>query len=121
MSLYRKAVRHGILIREKRNLIRWWMWKFNRSEEDYINRMKNRLQACRAEQAKLMKIIPEHEDRLKKEKEKIAEDGNESKPYRDSYSPRREPVRLELDLKKPKFKDPKPKKRPPLLEVRTPE
>lgn len=119
MSLYRLAVRHGILIREKRNLIRWWMWKFNRSEEDYINRMKNNLQNARTTQAKLMKMIPEHEERLKKAKERISEDGNESKPYRDSWSPRHEPVRLDMDLKKPKKND-KPPKTPALLEIRAP-
>jgi hypothetical protein len=96
------------------------MWKFNRSEEDYIIRMKNRLQACRAEQAKLMKMIPEHEDRLSKLKDKLAEDGNESKPYRDSFSPRREPLRLEMDLKKPKKKDNKPPTPKPLFEIRSP-
>jgi len=105
MSLYRYAVRNGVLIREKRKLLRWWIWSFNRSEEDYINRMKNRLQACRAEQAVLMKKLPEHTERIGKVKDALSADGNESRAYRDSWSARKEPVRLELDIKKPKKKD----------------
>jgi hypothetical protein len=109
MSQYRKAVQDGVLVRQKRKLLRWWMWSFNRSEEDFLNTMKNRLQALRQEQALLMKMIPEHEKRIKDEKERIMNMGGNSVPYRDSFSVRREPVRLKTDVKLPKKPDAKKK------------
>jgi hypothetical protein len=115
MSLYRLTVRNGTLIREKRKLLRWWIWSFNRCEEDHINRMKNALQKLRAEQAKLMKMLPEHEDRLSKVKEVLAADGNVGRPYRDSWTTRKDPVRLDMDVKKPKKPDKKCKPEPATL------
>jgi hypothetical protein len=119
MSLYRHVLRSGTLIREKRKLLRWWVWSFNCNEEDYINLMKNRLVQLREEQARLMKQIPEHEGRVKDRKEAIDAAGGVSAPWRDRWTPRREPKMLKQDVKlKGKGKsDPKPPKRKPLLEL----
>lgn len=112
MSLYRLAVRSGILIREKRKLLRWWCWSFNRSEEDYLTRMKNRLVKLRAEQAELMKMIPEHEKRLKDAKDTLLNrDGGTGPPHRAPWSPTHEPVVLRLDVKLKGKPKPSPAKR----------
>ncbi len=111
MSLYRLAVSSGLLIREKRKLLRWWIWSFNRSEENYLNKLKNRLTALRQEQSLLTAAIPEEEERIKKIKEYLLERGDGIGPARrDKWSHRIEPVRLKKDTKlqgkKKKDKDP---------------
>ena len=122
MSLYRLAVRNGLLVREKRKLLRFWMWSFNRSEEDYLNKLKNRLTQLRQEQSLLTQSIPEVEKRIKDAKESLLQrgDGGTGPVFRDSWTPRREPVLLKKDVKlaAPKKKDP-PKKEAakPLLHI----
>lgn len=112
MSLYRLAVQNGTLVRQKRKLLRFWMWAFNRSEEDHITRMKNRLHAIEQEKHQLLKMIPEHEKRVKDAKEALMQNsGGVGVPYRDSWSARHEPVRLNRDVKLPKKKEP-PKPKP---------
>lgn len=112
MSLYRLAVHNGLLIREKRKLFRWWIWSFNRSEEDHLIRMKNRLTKLRQEQSFLMSAIPEEEERLKEQKEAILAHGHEGHgpARRDSWTARTPPQRLQKDVKlsgkKKKAKDP---------------
>lgn len=121
MSLYRFAVQNGMLVRQKRKLLRFWMWAYNRCEEDHVTRMKNRLTAIRAEEAALLKMIPEHEERVKKMKEKLNDTGGVGVPFRDSFSFRREPVRLNRDVKvpkpKPKNDGNKPKPPKPLMSI----
>lgn len=99
MSLYRMAVRNGLLVREKRKLIRWWCWSFVCSEEDHIIAMKNRLVQLREEQARLTKMIPEHEGRVKDVKDYLMQNGSTGPPFRDKWRPRREPNKLNLDVK----------------------
>lgn len=111
MSLYRPAVQNGVLVRQKRKWLRFWMWVFNRSEEDHIIRMKNRLTAIEQEKHQLLKMIPEHEKRIEEAKKRLMENGGVGVPYRDSWSARREPVRLNRDVKLAKKKDP-PKPKP---------
>lgn len=121
---YRTAILSDVLIRERRSLLLPWRWVFNRSMEDRLNRMKNRLTSIRREQAELMKMIPEEEARLKKAKERLRENSDGRGPvFRDRWSPRLEPVVLQLDVKsgdKGKSKDSKPPKRKPLLELHQP-
>ena len=112
MSLYRLAVQNGVLVRQKRKFLRFWMWTFNRSEEDHIIRMKNRLHSIEQEKHQLLKMIPEHEKRAKDMKDRLSENsGGVGVPYRDSWSARREPIRLNRDVKLAKKKDP-PKVKP---------
>lgn len=114
MSLYRLAVYNGRLIREKRRLLKWWCWSFNRCEEDYLNTAKNALVENRKVHASLMKRIAHHEDIIKKTKDRLI-DGNGIGPtVRDSWSLRREPVVLRQDVKVPPLKKlpPKPKPEP---------
>ena len=125
MSLYRHTILNGTLIRVKRKLIRFWIWSFNRSEEDHLIRMKNRLTALRQEQSILMAAIPEEEDRIKKIKEALQDRGDNTGPaFRDSWSGRIEPQRLKKDVKlsgKKKSNKDKPEPRAPaLFEARLP-
>ena len=120
MSLYRKTVVDGILIRQKRNLIRFWIWTFNRSEEDYLIKMKNDLSKARAMVAQLSRRIPKEEDRLKQIKDGLATTGApHSIVTRDVWMRRKEPIRLIEDVKvgrkKAKRVAPKPVK--PLLNI----
>jgi len=116
--MYRLAVQNGLLVRQKRGFIRFWMWFFNRSEEDHLIRMKNRLMTIRAEHTALMKMIPEHEERVKKAKDKLMDTGGVGMPYRDSFTTRREPTRLNRDVKPPKKKpDKKPEQLKPLFTI----
>lgn len=121
---YRTAILNDALIRERRSLLLPWRWVFNRSEEDRLNRMKNRLVSLRQEQAALTKMIPEEEDRVKKAKDKLRENSDGRGPtVRDVWTPRREPVILQLNVGSPnngKKKDKPPKKTPALLELRQP-
>jgi hypothetical protein len=109
MSMYRLAVQNGLLIRQKRRFLRFWQWAFNRSEEDHLIRMKNRLVALRQEQTMLLKMIPEWEDRIKKAKDQLNHTGGVGVPYRDTFSLRREPVRLNKDVNLPGNKKPEKK------------
>lgn len=116
MSQYRKAVQGGVLVRQKRAFLRWWYWSFNRSEEDNLNRMKNELIRHR-EMAKLLaRRIPQEEARLNKEKDSLKEnEGSHGMPYRDSWTRRKEPVRLLEDVKTARKKgkrEPKPQPAP---------
>ena len=122
MSKYRHTIHNGVLIRVKRKLLRWWIWSFNKSEEDHLNKMKNRLVLIRQEQALLTAAIPEEEDRIKKIKDALQDRGDRYGPViTDSWSPRTEPVRLKKDIKlgKQKKKDErKPDKGPaPLFNI----
>ena len=121
--LYRTAIMNDTLIRIRRSVLMPWRWVFNRSEEDRLNRMKNRLVALRQEQASLMKMIPEEEERVKKAKDKLRENSNGMGPViRDVWSPRREPVLLHqaVSVGGGKKKDKPAKRQAPILELRQP-
>lgn len=99
MSLYRKVIQDSTLIVQKRKM--WprpngWRWVFRWSEEDHLNRMKNKLLLAKHEVTTLQRRIPQEEDRLKKSKEALAAMGSDGagSQRRDSWKPRREPVRL---------------------------
>jgi hypothetical protein len=119
--LYRTAILNDTLIRERRSVFMPWRWFFNRSEEDRLNRMRNRLVSLRQEQATLTKMIPEEEDRIKKAKDKLRDNSDSRGPVvRDVWSPRREPVVLHQSISvggSGKKKDKPPPKRKPLLEL----
>lgn len=119
MSMYRLAVQNGVLVRQKRRFIRFWQWAFNRSEEDHLNRMKNRLVTIRQEQHMLLQMIPEHEERIKKAKEQLSNTNSIGAAYRDTFSVRREPIRLNKDvnLAKKKAPDKKPSGPKPLMHI----
>lgn len=113
MSMYRQAIQNGMLVRQKRRFFRFWQWAFNRSEEDHLVRMKNRLTAIRAEHTALMKMIPEHEEKVKKVKDHLKDTGGVGVPFRDTFSLRREPLKLNREVKLPKKKPDQPKKAEP--------
>jgi hypothetical protein len=103
MSLYRLAIVNGVLVRQKRALLRWWNWSFNRSEEDRLVTMKNGL--VKAQQAVQM-LVPQikHEteriDGLKKQVRSWQDtSGKAGGPsWRDRWSPRKEPKILQKDI-----------------------
>ncbi len=99
MSLYRRSISDNVLVWEKRKLLprlTGWRWVFNRSDEDYVNKMKNELAKARALVAVLQRRIPNEEDRI----EAIVKGlravgvGATSTSQRDRWLPRRSPVRL---------------------------
>ena len=96
MSLYRRAVQHGALVRQKRKFIRRWLWYFNLSEEDHLNRMRNKLLVAKAEVTMYQRRIPQEEDRIKQIKDGLQIIGGTGvgPSYHDSFSFRTEPVRL---------------------------
>lgn len=96
ISLYRNEIRDGVLIRAKRSLLRWWNWSFNRSEEDYLIRLKNEYTVGMDKLKRLRRVIPEVEKRDKDAREHLAMHGagGVGQPYRDKWSRRREPARL---------------------------
>lgn len=119
MSLYRIAMQDGLLVRQKRRLLRWWCWSFNRSEEDTLIRMKNDLTMMREKVKLLSRRIPKEEARLKQKKDKLRENSNShGQPYRDQWTARKEPVRLIEDIALARKKTKQPRQSPkPLLHI----
>lgn len=119
MSLYRAAIQDGVLVRQKRKLLRWWIWSFNRSEEDTLIRMKNELMMAREKAKLLARRIPQEEERLKKKKDQLRENtGSSGQPYRDSWTRRKEAVRLLEDIKTARKKAKQERQPPkPLLHI----
>lgn len=117
MSLYRRSIENGVLVRQKRKLLRRWLWYFNRSEEDHLNRMKNKLLIAKAECTMYQRRIPQEEDRIKKIKDGLMESGTgaTSNPTRDSWTPRTEPVKLFENVKVGRPKKDRPDKPKPTV------
>lgn len=94
ISLYRYEIRDGVRIRVKRSLIRLWNWTFNRSEEDYLTRLKNEYTLGMEKLKRLRRIIPKVEKEFKEAREDLANKGGVTIPHRDRWTRRREPARL---------------------------
>lgn len=125
MSQYRKAVQDGVLVRQKRGLLRFWMWFYNRCEEDHLTKLKNRLVLVKDEMRRLQRAIPKVQAEVDAEKKRLLDMGGHNHPYRDSWAPRRERVRLlepgELKKRKTSAADARKTKRAaPILELRQP-
>jgi hypothetical protein len=111
MSLYRYAVENGVLVRQKRKLLRWWMWAFNRSEEDRLTMMRNELVMAREKAKLLARRIPDLEKQLDDRKRQLMDQGGTGRPFRDSYQGRKEPVVLQERVnlaRKKRERKPKP-------------
>ena len=130
MSRYARSIQNGVLVRVKQAAILRWRWYFNCSEEDQLNKMKNDLLKARQLVKDLSRRIPKAEDQLKKEKQALQDwmnsNGvNRGMPWRDSYRPRRNPVRLIEDTKTARKKSDRatgpPKRKPvPIAQITTP-
>jgi hypothetical protein len=117
MSQYRYTLHDGALVRQKRALLRFWAWMFNRSEDDDVNRLKNELVLSRSRVKNLARLIPKKQamlDQRKKELRQLmdATGKHHSPSWRDKYSQRREPVKLIEELKMAKKKDPSSASKP---------
>jgi hypothetical protein len=111
MSLYRYTIQNGAMIRQKRGFLRWWIWIFNRSEEDEVNRLKNELVLARSKVKNLARLIPKKHAMLEARKKELRafmdSSGKHYGPsWRDKFSPRREAVRLIEEVKVAKKKEP---------------
>ena len=111
MSLYRYTIQNGAMIRQKRGFMRFWIWIFNRSEEDELNRLKNEMVLARSKVKNLARLIPKKAAMLEARKKELRtfmdSSGKHYGPsWRDKYSPRREPIRLIEEVKVAKKKEP---------------
>ena len=102
MSQYRYEIHNGILIRAKRKLLRFWIWRFNRSEEDELNKLKNQMSKLKHQMSLIARRIPHEEARIRK-----IRDGLRDRPgeiQNDIWSSRKEPIPLILEIKTAKKK-----------------
>ena len=98
MSLYRLSIVNGVLHRQKRALLRWWVWVFNRSEEDRLTLMKNNLVKAQHAARTLTIQIKQETERIKQAKEKIQNWGGSSPSWRDRWTYRQEPKILQENV-----------------------
>jgi hypothetical protein len=103
MSSYRLAIVNGVLVRQKRALMRWWVWQFNRSEEDRLNALKNNLVKATAAVQMLVVQIKQETERittLKKQVHTWQDAGGKAggPSWRDRWTRRKEPVVLQKDI-----------------------
>ncbi len=124
--IVRRALQDGVLVIQKRGWLLRWRWYFLRSLEDGLNKDLNDLVKATDMQRILRRRIPKRRAALKEIKDELLKAASHCVPpvgqaTRDSWRPRKEPVKLLEDVKQPKLKksDCKaPRKRPePVLEV----
>ena len=113
MSLYRLELRDGVLVRAKRSMIRAWNWSFNRSLEDELIIARNMLNLHNQQVRLLRDRVPRLEAKLKRMKDKVAENGGKSQPFADKWSRRKEPVPEIRPTDAPKRTEKKKKPAPP--------
>lgn len=115
ISLYRNEIRSGVLIRTKRSLLRVWNWTFNRSEEDYLTRLKNEYTIGMDKLKRLRRAIPQEEKRIKDVRDGLTDHGigGVGQVFRDAWMPRKEPTRLVEQTSFQKKKGKQDSNRPP--------
>ncbi len=127
--IVRRALQDGVLVIQKRGWLLRWRWYFLRSLEDGLNKDKNDLVKATDMQRILRRRIPKRLSALKEIKDELLKavthgGASHGYAYRDSWRPRKEPVKLLEDVKPPKSgsnKDKTPKPVPkPLLEITAP-
>ena len=129
MSLYRRSISDNILIWQKRKWlprITGWRWTFHRSDEDFLNTMRNELAKARRQVTVLQLRIPFEEDRVTAVKKALTAVGTgaTSAEQRDRWQFRRSPVRLLQKTKvgrkpkdRPGYIPPKPPKQTPIAHI----
>lgn len=118
MSQYRFEIHNGVLYRFKRKLLRAWLWRFNRSEEDRLNKLKNKATGLKHQLAMVSQQIPFEEARINKIKDGLKSHG--PRVMNDVWSARTEPVILQLDRKtasKKSQRSPPARKKTPGVEL----
>ena len=104
MSKYRYAFQNGTLVKQKRSLLFFWRWPFNVSEEDELNKLMNQIVTLSGQVSRARRLLPKKAAQLKAKKaaftQYLQQSGQKAGPtWRDSWRPRKEPVKLIEDLK----------------------
>ena len=124
MSLYRKSLQDGVLVRRKRSLILWWRWMYNACLEDPLTKLRNDLFAANTIVRRCKYLIPRLEAQIKKEKDNLLRymlDHNTSggAPWRDTWRPRTAPIQdkslYQMQRDKKKAKQVKVREKPAVL------
>ena len=102
MSQYRNTIQRGAMVREKRKFLRFWVWSFNRSEEDQLNRMKNQLVKHNDEVRRLRRQVAKKQIVIDDAKKVLNSQGGTSPVTHGPWSFATRPVTLIEDLKKRK-------------------
>jgi hypothetical protein len=110
MSQYRYAVQNDVLVRQKRKLLRFWVWAFNRSEEDGLNKAKNQLVTHEDRVRVLRRQIVKKQAEIDDAKKAVKDHG--SIVWTAPWSLASRPVYLVEDRKKRKKKREQPRKHP---------
>lgn len=117
MSQYRLAFQNDLLVRQKRGFIFWWRWHFNRSEEATLVKLKNQIVTLNDQLNRARRLLPKQEADMKARKaaldQLIRQSSTSAGPiWRDSWTPRKEPVQLIENIKSAKKKRDQGKDRP---------
>lgn len=99
ISKYRLEFQNSALVRTKRRAIFAWLWSFNKSEEDELNKLKNQITALSDQLYRARRLLPKKEADLSARKaalEQYMRQGgtNHGPTWTDSWTPRRSPVQL---------------------------
>jgi hypothetical protein len=109
---FRYAMLNGVMVKQSRSRIFPWVWYTVQSEEDEVNRLKNRITLARRQMMADKHALPKAEARLKARKDALTQwmhsNGTNSGP--EWAEPRlfrrfRKPVELIEDIKSPRKKD----------------
>ena len=124
MSLYRKSLQDGVLVRRKRSMIMFWRWMYNACLEDPLTKVRNELFLAQAVVRRCKYLIPRLEAALKKEKDNLLQymlDHNTTggAPWRDTWRPRTAPTQdkslYHMQRAKKKNKQENQRRKPPVL------
>jgi hypothetical protein len=99
LSKYRLEFQNSRLVRTKRRALLWWVWTFNRSEEDDITKLKNVITKMSDQLYQHKRRLPKLEADLEARKNAlrlyIEQSGKNYGPsWTDSYSSRKSPTVL---------------------------
>ena len=105
MSKYR-IVNHptGLMVREKRKFLRFWVWAWNRSEEDVLFKLLNRRRSLDHELRQLQRTIPKMEQHLAARKKALTDMGGTSPTWRSGWTVSRPAIPLREPKGKTKLK-----------------
>lgn len=106
---YRLGFQNGVLVRQRKGVLFFWRWYYNRCEEDDLTKLKNRITSANRQLAADRRLLPQLEARLKARKDALTQymqqaNAKAGPEWNDSWSPRRAPLALLEDHASPKKK-----------------